>query len=73
MHANAFLGKVQNVSPKYVENIGKCTNSGEMLKTYPQKMWKIRRIDRVRVLFTNLSTFNVDKFVKECAEMRKHV
>ena len=35
MYNNALFGKVQNVSPKYVENLGKCTNSGEMLKTYP--------------------------------------
>jgi hypothetical protein len=37
----------------------------EKWKTYLQKMWKNK-------LFTNLSTFNVDKFVKKCAEMRKN-
>ena len=40
MYNNALFGKVQNVSPNYVEHLGKCTNSGEMLKTYPLFMLK---------------------------------
>jgi hypothetical protein len=51
----------------------KCTNPGEMLKTYPHLLWKIKCLDPILVFFTNLSTLNVDKFVKKCAEMRKHV
>jgi hypothetical protein len=43
-----------------------------LLKTYPQKMWK-DTLFSIKDLFTNLSTFDVDKFVKKCAEMKKYI
>lgn len=65
--------KCLKLIPFFCGKMVKLVSMVVLLKTYPQKMWKIRRIDRFRVLLTNLSTLNVDKFVRKCAEIRKHV
>jgi len=57
----SFCGIINYVGPARI-----------LLKTYPQKMWK-DPLFSIKALFTNLSTFNVDKFVKKCAEMRKYI
>ena len=43
-----------------------------MWKTYPQEMWKDRLFQHKRAIPSYLSTSNVDKFVKKCAEMKKY-
>ena len=45
----------------------------KMWKTYPQLLWKQKTIGTWEGFVENLSTFNVDKFVKKCAEMRKNI
>jgi hypothetical protein len=58
--------------PQFLWNNKLCGPTRILLKTYPQKMWK-DPLFSIKALFTNLSTFDVDKFVKKCAEMRKYI